>query len=75
MLIVAVIFLVLVVVMVLGFGITLMRYAQHHTECRGAEERLKRRVLEADHRLSVAHRQARRAMNDAAGQSWRNLTE
>lgn len=65
----------LVAAMVLGFGIALMRYAQHHTVQRPAEERLKRRVLEADHQLSVAHRQARRAMNDAAGQSWRNLTE
>ena len=34
-----------------------------------------RAVLRADAANAADHRAARRAMNDAAGQSWRNLTE
>lgn len=35
---------------------------------------LKTDLLIADHRIHHEFHQARRAMNDAAGQSWRNLT-
>lgn len=42
--------------------------AQRSPESIRAELRL------ADQRLDAEYRQARRAMNDAVGQSWRNLT-
>lgn len=34
---------------------------------------LKTELVIADHRINHDFHQARRAMNDAAGQSWRNL--
>lgn len=37
-------------------------------------ESIRTELLIADQRLDAEYRQARRAMNDAAGQSWRNLT-
>lgn len=37
------------------------------------ERRLRRELLAAEQRIARAHGQARRDMNDAAGQSWRNL--
>lgn len=44
---------------------------RNHTE--QAEAELRGRLHEADAQVSAEHRRARRAMNDAAGQSWRNL--
>ncbi len=46
--------------------------ARHDNRQRSAES-LRAELLHADHQVAIAHRQARRAMNDAAGQSWRNL--
>lgn len=40
---------------------------------RAFDERRVRAQLEAESRIEGAHRQARRAMNEAADQSWRNL--
>lgn len=37
--------------------------------------KLRRDLHIADQRLASEYRQSRRAMNDAADQSWRNLTE
>lgn len=39
-----------------------------------AVDRLKTDLLLADHRIDREFHRARRAMNDATGQSWRNLT-
>lgn len=38
-------------------------------------ERMRRELLSRDADLAREHRRARRAMNDAAGQSWRNPFE
>jgi hypothetical protein len=35
--------------------------------------RLQSRLLAADRKIAHEHRQARRTMNDVAGQNWRNL--
>lgn len=40
---------------------------------RDAEEKLRRELLRTDRRLTSEYHRARREMNDAAGQSWRNL--
>lgn len=40
---------------------------------RAFDERQVRAQLEAESRIEGAHRQARRAMNEAADQAWRNL--
>lgn len=40
---------------------------------RDAEDRLRRELLRADRQLSSEYHRARCEMNDAAGQSWRNL--
>lgn len=40
-----------------------------------AEQHLRRDVLRADAQIGVEARKARRAMNTAAGQSWRNRFE
>lgn len=36
-------------------------------------DKVRRDLLAADQRVASEHLRARRAMNDAAGQSWRNL--
>jgi len=38
------------------------------------EQQLRREVLEADRQVHEEYRNARRAMNIASGQAWRNLT-
>lgn len=40
-----------------------------------AAERISRRQFKAQRSVDRDHQAARRAMNDAAGQSWRNLTD
>ena len=40
----------------------------------GDRDLLRTDLLIADHRIDHEFHRARRAMNDAAGQSWRNLT-
>lgn len=42
---------------------------------RAREGNLREQVVRADARVTREHRDARRAMNDAAGQSWRNQFE
>lgn len=42
---------------------------------RAREANLREQVVRADTRVTRDHRDARRAMNDAAGQSWRNQFE
>ncbi|WP_273491720.1 hypothetical protein [Gordonia otitidis] len=39
------------------------------------DQELHRRVRNADAEIHAEYRAARRAMNDAAGQSWRNLVD
>lgn len=39
------------------------------------ELKVRAELLAADRKLAAEHRKVRRAMNDAAGQSWRNLAE
>lgn len=39
------------------------------------EEHLRQRVIEADQQVHAEYLAARREMNNAAGQSWRNLIE
>lgn len=41
--------------------------------CQRSPEAILAELHSADQRLDTEYRQARRAMNDAAGQSWRNL--
>lgn len=36
---------------------------------------VRRQLLRADRRVATEHRHARQAMNDAAGQAWRNRFE
>lgn len=62
---------------ILGFSVfcTLAGYV-HFLDSDSAHRslaQLKTELLIADHRISHDFHQARRAMNDAAGQSWRNL--
>lgn len=41
----------------------------------GAQDRLHRQLRDADRASSAAYLDARLAMNDAAGQQWRSLSE
>lgn len=43
--------------------------------CETTEERVQRERASAEANIDAEHQAARRAMNDAAGQSWRNLAE
>lgn len=40
-----------------------------------ADERARREQAQTEANIDADHQAARRAMNDAAGQSWRNLAE
>lgn len=40
-----------------------------------AAERISRQQFKTERAVDRNHQEARRAMNDAAGQSWRNLTD
>lgn len=40
---------------------------------RSVTDAVRAELLSADQRVDTEYHQARRAMNDAAGQSWRNL--
>lgn len=40
-----------------------------------SEQRIRCQVIEADQQIQREYHDARRAMNIAAGQAWRNLTE
>ncbi len=43
--------------------------------CDDSQERVRREQARAEADIDAEHQAARRAMNDAAGQSWRNLAE
>ena len=43
------------------------------SDMRPDEDAVRAALLESDSRVQADHLRARRAMNDAAGQSWRNL--
>lgn len=43
------------------------------SDTRADEDAVRAALLESDSRIQAEHLRARRAMNDAAGQSWRNL--
>lgn len=49
--------------------------ASHNRRNRQRRRQLRHRVIQTDQLLARDHAQARRAMNDAAGQSWRNRFE
>ncbi|OZE15906.1 hypothetical protein CH249_01230 [Rhodococcus sp. 05-2255-3B1] len=66
------ILLVAVGLVMLGGGILLVdAYESVETQ----EQRLRRDVLRADQQVQREYREARRAMNIASGQAWRNLAD
>ncbi|MBY6349829.1 hypothetical protein [Rhodococcoides corynebacterioides] len=67
------IFLIALAVFGLMFGVILVRVMQPPSATE--EERLRKRVVEADQQVHAQYLAARREMNKAAGQSWRNLIE
>ncbi|GAA1508653.1 hypothetical protein [Nocardioides humi] len=54
---------------VAGIGTVIANHRDRHE----AAEQVRRELIAADRRLAGEYQRARRAMNDAAGQSWRNL--
>lgn len=65
----------IVVLLVAGLGIVALIVRRGHSRSQDtAEIQLRGTLHQADLRIQCEHQQARRAMNDAAGQSWRNLT-
>lgn len=48
-------------------------FSAGHDVGKQSPESIRAELLIADQRLNAEYRHARRAMNDAAGQSWRNL--
>lgn len=70
--IVFVIVLIAAGLVLLGGGILLVdAYASVESQ----EHRLRRDVLRADQQVQREYREARRAMNIASGQAWRNLAD
>lgn len=59
--------------LVVGAASSSLWIAHRERRRRSAELRLRRELLQADQRIAREFGQARRSMNDAAGQSWRNL--
>ncbi|MGL5827462.1 MAG: hypothetical protein ACRCYU_22045 [Nocardioides sp.] len=69
-------FLVCVLVLVaLGAGLAALVLSDPAANSARAEQRLNRDVQRADAEIGQAASEARRAMNRAAGQSWRNRFE
>lgn len=57
---------------VASIGTAIANHRHSHVR-REAAEQVCRELMAADRRLAVGYQGARRAMIDAAGQSWRNL--
>lgn len=64
----------LVILALLLFCAAAVGIARAESQRRSSSEALRIELLTADHRITSEYHQARRAMNDAAGRSWRNLT-
>lgn len=65
---------VLIMVMLLGLG-GLGVWVANHLERSSRGTRLRDHLHRADSHITNDHTAARKAMNDAAGQSWRNTFE
>lgn len=65
---------VIVLLALLGLAVTWLLMSARATAAR-REARLLRELQAADRQVAEAHRRARRAMNGAVGQSWRNPFE
>ena len=65
---------ILAVLLTVALAIGLWLDASKSRSRQRSAEQLRHELLAADRRLETELHQARRAMNDAAGQSWRNLT-
>jgi type II secretory pathway pseudopilin PulG len=66
---------VLAIVFVMALGGVLVAPVLPELVSQLRRERLLRSVRQAEAEVSVAAQEARRAMNDAAGQGWRNRFE
>lgn len=66
-------FLIALALFGLMFAIILVRVTQRRSVT--DEGQLRQRVVEADQQVHAEYLAARREMNKAAGQSWRNLIE
>ena len=66
-------FLVALALFGLMFAVILVHVTQRQSVT--DEERLRQRVIEADQQVHAEYLAARREMNKATGQSWRNLIE
>ncbi len=68
---------IVLVVLVISVGLLVAGWLSSSAASRerAREATLREQVVRADARVTRDHRDARRAMNDAAGQSWRNQFE
>ena len=65
-----------ILVLVIAVGLLLAGWLSSSAASeRAREANLREQVVRADARVTRDHQAARRAMNDAAGQSWRNQFE
>lgn len=64
---------VFIVVVLLVAGFIAWAMGLPSTPKQPDEDAVRAALLEGDARIQAEHLQARRAMNDAAGQAWRNL--
>jgi len=68
-------FVALVVLVVVGVAIALLVSTSSERRDQTRAEQLRSQVRQTDAAIARDHQRARRAMNDAAGQSWRNRFE
>lgn len=65
----------ILIVLVVRWMATVVSDARRATHHRRHVQRLRREVVARDQRIAAEHRRARRDMNKAAGQAWRNQFE
>lgn len=63
------------VLILLAAAVGAVGYEVLRTRRQRRVEHLQRQLRSAERRVAREHQAARRAMNEAAGQSWRNLVE
>ncbi|MGL5826321.1 MAG: hypothetical protein ACRCYU_16140 [Nocardioides sp.] len=68
-------FIVVLLLLAAVAGVVVWLLGDPATTTARAEQRLRQRVVPADAEIGMEARKARRAMNTAAGQSWRNRFE
>lgn len=66
--------LLVLVVFLLWCAAAVCVFSSGSSRAQRSPDSIRAELLIANQRLDAEYRQARRAMNDAAGQSWRNLT-